>query len=316
MSTTQLLQGEDQFCALPNGDRLCYRSFGDQDATPLILVVGLGMQLIFWPPLMVSGLVDAGFRVIVLDNRDVGRSSRMSTPAPSFLQIVRRRAPAGAYDLGDMAGDVVALMDHLGIGKAHLVGMSMGGMIAQTIAARWPERALSLTSIFSTTGARKVGQPALSSMRLVLAPPAKTREAAMARYRRIANHIGSTRFPMRREIIDAYANEAWDRGTGPKDPLGVARQIAAIMKSGNRTREVRRIKAPTLVIHGDQDLMVAPSGGYATADAIDGARLVLISGMGHFLSDAMAPYLVDLISGHAHRAADQAKPALSNRRAA
>lgn len=302
MSGALLLAGEDEFCTLPDGRRLCYRSFGAPTAPPLVLLVGLGLQLIYWPPQLVSGLVERGYRVIVLDNRDSGRSSLIDARPPTLYQQLFRIAPADAYDLADMAGDVVALMDRLQLPSAHLAGMSMGGMIAQTLAARWPQRVRSLASIFSSTGARAVGQPATSSLRLILRAPAPSREAAVAHHERISAHIGATRFEMNADAIRAYAGLAWERGHGAAAAAGIARQIGAIVKSGDRSAELRGVRTPTLVIHGDRDLMVHSSGGHATARAIPGARFVLIGGMGHAITADMSPLLVDLLAGHADRA--------------
>lgn len=302
---------EDQFCDLPTGVRLCFRTHGPADGVPLVLIAGLGLQLTYWSPLLIMGLVERGFRVAVLDNRDVGRSSRMQGRPPGLWRLFTRRADPSSYDIGDMADDVLGLMQHLGMPKAHVVGMSMGGMIAQTLAARQPARVLSLTSIFSTTGAGKVGQPAFSTMlRIAKAPPA-TRDEAIERYLSMMQHVGSTRYAMDEQALRAYAAQAWDRGDGKAGARGVGRQIGAIMKSGDRTAQLRAIKAPTLVLHGERDLLVAASGGQATADAIPGATLVTLPGMGHFIPAGIVPWLLDLINGHAQRSLAQQAPALA-----
>lgn len=291
----------DQFCTVSTGMRLCYRTYGPDYAEPLLLIAGLALHLTSWSPRFIEGLVQRGYHVITFDNRDVGRSSRhASTPPGVWRQLTRRIAPE-AYDLSDMARDAVGLLDHLQIEQAHLVGMSMGGMIAQTMAATHANRAHSLTSIFSTTGARRVGQPAASTMWLLSRSPARTRDEAAEGYLQMMRHIGSQGFDRDEEALRAYAEEAWDRGNGATAREGVARQIGAIIKSGDRTSALKEIRIPTLVVHGDRDRIVHPSGGHATAQAIPGARHITIHGMGHQISEGVVPYLVDLIDGHAQR---------------
>ncbi|CUH38896.1 3-oxoadipate enol-lactonase 2 [Jannaschia seosinensis] len=235
--------------------------------------------------------------MITFDNRDSGRSSRIDGPTPTVWQKLRGQAPQGAYDLGDMAEDAVALLDHLRIKRAHVVGMSMGGMIGQVVAARYPERTRTLTSIFSTTGARKFGQPSFWAMVQFAKPPATTRNAYVARNLQMLGLIGGAGFPSDREANRALFARAWDRGA-PDLHMAMSRQIGAIYASGDRTAEVATIRVPTLVIHGDRDPLVAPSGGEATAKAIRGARHVSVPGMGHEISPSLAPHLADLILGH------------------
>ncbi|AOV01460.1 MULTISPECIES: alpha/beta hydrolase [Delftia] len=286
----------DLFCNMADGRRICYRSHGPDGGETLILVVGLGLQLTYWPQALIDGLVEAGLRVVVLDNRDAGQSSFTDAEPPSTFQQLLRR-PTRGYDLGHMASDVVGLMDALSIASAHVMGMSMGGMIAQTLAARHAERMKSLTSVFSTTGSLKVGQPALKSiLQLIRRPPRDQREAARD-YVDLLRVVGSSlewSEPRHRQ----YAEQAWERGGGLRNNVGTARQIGAIINSGDRTAELGRVRCPTLVIHGDRDLMVATSGGYATAAAIGGARLVILPGMGHDIAPGLVNILVDLIAGH------------------
>ncbi|HEX8767796.1 MAG TPA: alpha/beta fold hydrolase, partial [Jatrophihabitans sp.] len=199
-----------------------------------------------------------------------------------------------AYDLADMAADTVGLLDALGIERVHLVGMSMGGMIAQTVAARHPARVLTLTSIFSTTGHRRVGQPTRSTLLRLARGPARTVEESVERHLAMLAHIGSTAFPPDDDLERAWATAVWDRCGGARSGAPVARQIGAIQASGDRTAELARIAAPTLVVHGDRDLMVHPTGGRATADAIPGARHVEIAGMGHHLAPGVVDRLVEL----------------------
>jgi pimeloyl-ACP methyl ester carboxylesterase len=277
---------------------LCYRVDGPPGSATILLIAGLGQQLNAWPAGFVNTLVAEGHRVVLFDNRDVGRSSRVSVRPPTRRQLLTRRIGPEQYSLGDMALDARGLLDALEIPAAHVVGMSMGGMIGQTLAARFPERVLTLTSIMSSTGARGVGQTSLSTYLQVLGrrPPA-TRGAAVDRAATVMRHIGSRGFPFDEAQVRAVAVEAWDRGGGVNAD-GVARQIGAILTSGDRSAELARIETPTLVIHGDHDPMVHPSGGRATADAIPAARLVTIAGMGHNLPEGAWPRLIQAIVRH------------------
>jgi pimeloyl-ACP methyl ester carboxylesterase len=193
-----------------------------------------------------------------------------------------------------MAADTVGLLDHLGIDRVHLVGMSMGGMIAQTVAARHPARVASLTSIFSTTGDRRVGQPARSTLARLARGPARTVEESVERHLGMLRHIGSPTELPDDDLERAWAVGLWERGGGVAARAGVPRQISAIQASGDRTAELRRITAPTLVVHGSTDRMVHPTGGRATAAAVPGARHVEIPGMGHHLAPGVVDQLVEL----------------------
>lgn len=285
---------------LPTGIRLCYRDEGEGE--PLLLVAGLGQDLTAWPEPFVRGLVERGFRVVRHDNRDVGRSSRVDAPPPATWRQLLARPRPDAYTLQDMADDAVALLDHLAIDRAHLVGMSMGGMIAQTVAAGRPDRVRSLTSIISTTGRARTGQAAWSTKLRLVKPPARTREEFVRRHLDITGHLAGRGFPLDEAAETAYAEGAWDRAGGRGSGAPVARQIQAIQASGDRTEQVRRITAPTLVVHGDRDLIVHPSGGRATAEAVAGARHVSIPGMGHHLAPGLLDRLVDLITDHTREA--------------
>jgi len=284
--------------------QLCYRVDGSAAHPPLVLIAGLGQQLHEWPDELVQGLVDAGFRVVRFDNRDTGRSSRAAIAPPTTAQFLARRFRAEQYTLGDMALDTLGLLDRLDIDEAHVVGMSMGGMIAQTLAARYPSRVRTLTSIMSTTGARGVGRPRLSTYARLFRAPAATRAGFADECVAMMRHIGSHGFPFDVGRVRAVAEEAWDRDGG-RNADGAARQLAAIFKSGDRTAELRRITAPTLVLHGDRDVMVHPSGGRATQRAIPGARLLTIPGMGHDLPAGTWPQLISAISDHAHQVPQQ-----------
>ncbi|MBB4664907.1 alpha/beta fold hydrolase [Conexibacter arvalis] len=310
MTSEQELPHEpERIVAVGRGIELCVETIGDPSAEPLLLVSGLSQQMHAWPLELCRQLAARGLFVIRFDNRDVGRSTHLrDVKPPSPLQLATRRFSARQYALGAMALDTSGLLDALGLESAHVAGRSMGGMIGQTLAARQPDRVRSLTSIMSMTGARRSGRPALSTWRLMTTPPAKTREKSIEKAVVLWRHIGSHGFPFDEEQVRADAGLAFDRG---HDPAGVARQLAAIMKSGDRTREVATIAAPTLVIHGDRDMMVAPSGGRATANAIPGARHETIRGMGHDLPVGAWPRLVELIAGHVEAASGAREDAAS-----
>jgi pimeloyl-ACP methyl ester carboxylesterase len=300
VSTTQGTEDRDRFAELPSGIRLCYRVDGPDDGEPLLLIAGLAIDLASWPKRMVDGFVERGFRVIRFDNRDVGRSTFVDAPPPSRVQQLLAKPRPDAYDLGDMAEDARGLLDVLGIASTHVLGMSMGGMIGQTLATRHPDRVRTLTSVFSTTGSRRVGQPARSTILRLARPPARTREESVTRHLAMLRHIGSSAFPPDDAQERAYAAAAWDRiGSDAQRDHGVARQIQAIQASGDRTAELGRIAAPTLVVHGDTDRMVHPSGGRATARAIPGSRHVQIPGMAHHIAPGVVDRLVDLTTVHA-----------------
>ena len=291
---------EERLVDVGSGIELSCRVDGDPSDPAILLIAGLGQQLGVWPPDFVEALVAEGYRVVRFDNRDVGRSSRSDAPVPRRWQLVRRRFSEAQYTLSDMAGDAEGLLDALGIPAAHLVGMSMGGMIAQTLAATSPDRALTLTSMMSSTGARRAGRTALSTQSLMLRRPPRSREAAADRLVAIMRHIGSRGFSFDKQQARAVALEAWDR-RGGANTAGVLSQVAAIYKSGDRTEACGRITAPTLVIHGDRDRMVHPSGGRATAAAIRGARLETIPGLGHDLPVGACSQLVAAIVSHARQ---------------
>lgn len=301
MSEQKAADDMDQFARVSSGMTICFRDHGAKTDPAILLVAGLGEDQTYWGDTFVSSLVARGYRVITMDNRDVGRSSFATTPPPAIWRQIFARPRKDAYTLADMAEDCVGVLDHLGIDRAHLVGRSMGGMIAQTIAAAEPQRVLSLTSIYSTTGSTKVGQPAKSTIRiLVVSPEAKTRTDAVRSHLRITQHIAGTAYPIDDAEEAAIAARGWDRSGG--DPAaGVARQIEAIQRSGDRTAALRTITAPTLVINGDRDLMVAPSGGIATVEAIPSAQHVVIPGMGHHIPETLVDPITRYICGHADR---------------
>ncbi|MBN3455158.1 alpha/beta hydrolase [Mycobacterium sp. DSM 3803] len=278
------------------GIRLCYEQFGDPADPPIVLIAGLGQQLHSWPLGFVTALADRGYRVTRFDNRDVGRSTHMTFRAPHPVAILRGGNDSRQYHLGDMARDTVGLLDALGYPDAHLVGVSMGGMIAQTVAAHHPGRVRTLTSIMSNTGAPRIGRPALSTwLRMATRRPPRNREEAVEGAVKMFRHIGSHGFPFDEAWVREKAGTDWDRD---QSQAGVARQLAGIFASGDRTAELGQIDVPTLVIHGDRDRMVHPTGGAATARAIPGARLETIVGMGHDLPAGAWARLLDLIADH------------------
>jgi pimeloyl-ACP methyl ester carboxylesterase len=285
-----------QIVDVGRGISLCYEQFGDPADPPIVLIAGLGQQLHSWPDGLVAELVAQGYHITRFDNRDVGRSTHMSFRAPRPVAILRGGNDSRQYHLGDMARDTVGLMDVLGFADAHLVGVSMGGMIAQTVTAHHPGRVRTLTSIMSNTGAARIGRPALSTWwRMATARPPRTRDEAVEAAVKVFRHIGSHGFPFDEAWIREKAGTDWDRDPSP---AGTARQLAGIFASGDRTAELAQIDVPTLVIHGDRDRMVHPTGGAATARAIPGARLETVTGMGHDLPRGAWNQLVDLITQH------------------
>jgi len=280
--------------------RLAYETFGSPTDPPLVLVMGLATQMIAWHDDFCAALVDAGFHVVRFDNRDIGLSTHLDeagTPDLSPLFSGRRITDA-PYTLAAMADDTVGLFDALGFERVHLVGASMGGMIAQEVAIRHPERLLTLTSIMSTP-APHVGAATPSAMGALLAPPPTTQqeagEHAVAAYR----VIGSPGYPLDEDGLRERAMEAFRRS---HDPAGVARQLAAIQVSGDRTSGLASVVVPTLVVHGEADPLVQPDGGAATAAAIPGARLVTYPGMGHDLPRELWPSIVEEIVSQARQA--------------
>jgi pimeloyl-ACP methyl ester carboxylesterase len=278
---------------------LCHDGFGDPADPPVVLIAGLGQQKHSWPSEFATRVAEQGYRVIRFDNRDVGRSTHADFPAPKPLAVLRGGNHARQYHLGDMARDTVGLLDALGHRDAHLIGISMGGMIAQTVAAHHPGRVRTLTSIMSTTGAPRIGRPAPSTWWMIATarPPRNRTEACDAAVKTF-RHIGSHGFPFDEQWVRDTAGIAWDR-----DPTsaGVTRQLAGIFASGDRTGELRHVDVPTLVVHGDRDRMVHPSGGAATVGAIAGARLETIAGMGHDLPVGAWDRLLVLITDHLAR---------------
>src|SRR5882757_2346542 len=291
--------GEELF-APANGLELCYQEIGEPDGEPLLLVMGLATQLLGWDERLCSLLAERGFRVVRFDNRDIGRSTKLDQAgAPSLLDTLSGRRASAAYLLRDMAADSFGLMDHLGWETAHVVGASMGGMIAQTMAIEHPERLRSLVSIMSTTGQRWTGLPTVKAFGVLFSKRPTDREAFVQRGVNTFRVIGSPGYPFDEQHVREVAGRSYDRG---QSAAGVARQLHAITSSGDRTSGLEGVDLPATVIHGNRDPLVRPSGGRATAVAIRGARLKIIDGMGHDLPRELYPTFADEIESTAARA--------------
>ena len=292
----------EQFCDVGRGITLCYETFGDPSDPTALLVMGLGTQMIAWHEDFCRGLAERGLHVVRFDNRDIGHSTHVEGAPPSIVQLLSRSKSAARYGLSDMADDAATLLGELSLSPAHVIGASMGGMIAQTLAARHPRSVRTLVSIMSNTGARLSGQPRLRVYSTFLRRSPRERSGYIEHMVRLFETIGSPGFERDIEDVRALAALSYDRD---HDPNGPGRQLAAIIASGNRTAELRRIQAPTLVIHGSADPLISPSGGRATARAIRGARLMAIEGMGHDLPRQLWPRLIEAISEHALRSQEQ-----------
>jgi pimeloyl-ACP methyl ester carboxylesterase len=285
-----------------NGITIAYEDAGPRDAPVILLIMGLGGQLTLWPDEFVAALNARGFRTIRYDNRDVGLSTRFEAAGvPNIKWMIAKSMlglrPRAPYTIADMAADGMALLDALGVKCAHIVGASMGGMIAQHIAAKWPDRALSLTSVMSTTGNRRLPRARPDAMRALAGRPMAGDPEAMIDYaKHAARVIGSPGYPPDPDRLDWRVRRDFNRAWYPP---GFARQMAAIIADGDRRAMLRTIKVPTLVIHGEDDPLVPPAGGEDTARNISGARLMTIPGMGHDLPLALVDTLADAVAEHA-----------------
>jgi pimeloyl-ACP methyl ester carboxylesterase len=287
-----------------SGDlKLYYEDMGDVNDPPVLLIMGLGSQLLLWRTAFCERLVGQRLRVIRYDNRDVGLSSkteRRSSGQPLVTRLARSwlglRSNA-AYALEDMADDAAALLDHLGIEHAHIVGASMGGMIAQVFAARFPMRTKTLGILFSSNNSPFLPPPAPSALLALLKgpPPNAARDVIIDNAVRVSNIIGSPRYRMPEERVRADAAEGYDRNYYPQS---VARHLAAILGSGSLAHYDRRIVAPTVVLHGRADKLMRPFGGRVVARAINGARLVLFDGMGHDLPEQLWDRVISVLTSN------------------
>lgn len=285
----------------PAGIDIAYARLGKPSDPPVLLVMGLAAQLVSWPAGFLEALLSRELQLVIFDNRDAGRSTHMKgAPMPDLPAALAGDFASASYTLADMAADAAGLLDAVGIPAAHLVGASMGGAIAQTMALEHQQRVLSLTSMMASTGDPAVGQIDPETRNALFGgPPALTRDEVIARAIRTAPLVRSPGYPTPPEEIAARTGLAWDRD---HDLLAVARHAVASVASGDRTARLRQLAVPTLVIHGTADRMCDPSGGRATAAAIPGAELVLVEGMGHDLPPGLWNSLADLIAGTVRQA--------------
>jgi pimeloyl-ACP methyl ester carboxylesterase len=290
--------------AASNGIRLCYETFGDRSKPPMLLIMGLAAQMIVWDDEFCTRLADRGFWVIRFDNRDIGESTRFpNARAPRFAELLfaqatglRFRVP---YTLRDMANDAAGLLDALGVARAHVVGASMGGAIAQELAIAYPARVRSLTSIMSSTGDPKLPGPRPKALARLGKKVPLDRAGYVREYVTPWSVLAGEHFPFDADRTARQGAAGYDRGI---NPAGVSRQMMAIVASGNRTRALRELRVPTLVIHGTADPLIPDPGGRATAAAIPGAQLLLIEGMGHSFPREVWPTIIDAIARHAAQA--------------
>jgi pimeloyl-ACP methyl ester carboxylesterase len=286
--------------AAATGISLCYDTFGDRVDPPIVLIMGLAGQMIVWDDDFCRELSSRGRFVVRFDNRDIGLSTRFTeakTPSMRdiFLAQVTRSGIRARYTLLDMAKDTIALIDALGLERVHIVGISMGGAIAQEMAIHFRDRLRTLTSIMSSTGDPRLPPPTWQALRVLTQRPVKEREAYLRRYVRTWHVLAQDNFPFDAARMRRQGERSYDRGT---NPAGVARQMLAIIASGNRTRALRELAIPTLVIHGTADPLVRFKAGPALAQAIPGAKFLPIEGMGHTLPREAWPAIIGAIEQH------------------
>jgi len=292
--------------ASANGIDIAYDDRGRLTDPAILLIMGLGTQMIAWPEAFCDDLALRGFRVVRFDNRDVGLSSKCDVAPPIDLAAVLQRVMTGQkidppYELTDMAADAVGLMDRLAIDKAHIVGTSMGGMIAQIIAAKYSNRVRSLVSIMSSSGDPGLPQAAPAAMKAIMQPrpDGNDRELAIQHGMGIYRAIGSPGFPTPDSELRMKVGAAFDRSY---HPAGVGRQFAAILANGSRVELLKKLSVPTLVLHGSEDALVPVEAGRHTAASIRGASLTIIPGMGHDIANGLIPILVEAIAVHCKKA--------------
>jgi len=274
-----------------NGIDIEYVTEGDPADPPMLLVMGLGGQLTAWPQGFVDGLRDRGFYVIRFDNRDCGLSTKFEG-LPDLTSLFTGAPSTASYRVEDMADDAAALLDELGVARAHVVGVSMGGMITQALVIHHADHFVTASSIMSTTGDRSVGAPTGEAMSALVRPVATNREEAIAASVEGSRVIGSPAYPTDEGVLRERAGAAYDRAFCPE---GTARQLGAILASPDRTEGLHGVRMPFLVIHGEADPLVTLSGGQATAAAVPGAKLITIPGMGHDLPEALWGTVIDAI---------------------
>ena len=291
--------------ARTNGVEIAYETFGPPDGRPLLLIMGLAAQMILWDDEFCAALAARGHRVIRFDNRDVGLSTKldaagMPDAAAAMQAALLGERIAAPYLLRDLAADAAGLLDALGIPAAHVVGASMGGMIAQTMAINHPASVLSLTSIMSTTGERSLPPARPEAAAVLVLPAPSDRAGNVERAVHIFRTIGSPGFPFDEARVRDLAGRSYDRCFSP---AGAARQLVAILASGSRREALAAVTIPTLVIHGRDDPLIPLEAGLATARAVPGAELLVIDGMGHDLPRAAWPEIVERIGALTARAA-------------
>jgi pimeloyl-ACP methyl ester carboxylesterase len=278
-----------------NGITIEYETIGNPESVPVLLITGFSCQLTEWNPLFLQALAGSGFYVIYFDNRDVGLSTWFDSRHETGTGPAEDRSASLIYSMSDMAADTDGLLDSLGLESANVVGYSMGGMIAQTLAIEYPQRIRTLASISSSTGNSAVGQPQPEALAVLLAPAAHSRAEAIEQSLAVWRAIGSPGFSLDEEAVRVHAAADYDRAFHPS---GSERQLSAIVTQPDRTDALAHVKVPTLVIHGESDVLVDPSGGIATAAAIPGARLKLVPGLGHDIHPDVFIELVSELSDH------------------
>ena len=286
-----------------NGITLEYETFGESGARPLLLLRGLGTQMIQWDPALCQRIAEAGHRLIIFDNRDVGLSTHFHDErAPSMAEILQARAAGEKadvpYTLEAMAADVIGLMNALNLGSAHVAGISMGGMIVQQAAIQYPGRVRSMTSIMSSTSEAGLPGPTPEAQAALIEAPPSEREAYLDYSVRIGRVFSGDGFPYDAVRQREVAGRVYDRAF---DPAGVARQMAAVVASGSRAEDLAGLRVPALVIHGGSDPLIPLAAGQATADAIPGAEMLVIKGMGHDLPPGSWPAIVEALARHTER---------------
>ena len=298
---TQNVPHSDPARVEANGIEIVYDTFGEPSAPPMLLVMGLGGQMIAWDEEFCAALAAQGYWVIRFDNRDVGLSTKFDQAGvPDVLAMMQAQEQGEAiqppYTLRDMADDVVGLLDTLEIESAHVVGISMGGMIAQTMAIHHPDRLRTLTSIMSSTGNPDLPPPRPEAVAILVTPAPTDREGYVESAVKTWRVLDGPGFPFDEERTRERAGRAFDRGLSPE---GTMRQLAAIMASGSRKEALQSVAVPTLVIHGDADPLVPVECGIDTANSVPGAELLIIEGMGHSLPPGATPRVVGAITRHA-----------------
>jgi pimeloyl-ACP methyl ester carboxylesterase len=287
---------------------IAYETLGDSTGIPLLLVHGLGRQSVAWHAELLQQLVERGYQATIFDNRDAGQSTHFTAAGqPDIARLIERDPSVAVYSLDDLADDAVGLLDLLGWQSAHVLGVSMGGMIVQAMAIRHPERLRSLTTIMATTGAQDVGQASDAAMATLLTPSATTLEQHIENSVTAYTVLGSTGFPLDYDYVRTRSAQEWARGQ--RDPSASIRQVAAIVAGGDRTKALAELRIPTLVVHGDADPLVNVTGGRATAAAIHGAELLEVEGMGHDLPREVWPRLFDRLDDVVARGENSRKAA-------